>query len=241
MSSSGKYTLSLLAVSLHFNYYAFSHYLIHFQDDTGIDSGLNVPSTSTPGPASAPAPTPASEPIERKLTPLQQLIKDTLQIPDHFTTKFNGGDIRTAYARYLAVGDAKRRLSKLATENVWTQKQPTVEEVAGLFASKSTYWSHSDAFAEVPNFPRLEKWLLNEEDAPADSVLWGAKRPSYKKLDELVKLKEKKEKTKGKKGKKKQQEYSSGHSSEEITDKKGKGKKRADGDKKGSSSKSYRL
>ena len=34
-------------------------------------------------------------------------------------------------------------------------------------------WNHSDFFAEVPKFPVVEKWLLNEEDAPSDAVLWS--------------------------------------------------------------------
>ena len=202
---------------------------------------MNVPLIMTPAPVPAPAPAPAPATAKEDLTPIQLLIKETLHIPDHLTSKFNSGDIRVAYARYLAIGDARRRLSKLSTDGTWTQKLPTLQDVAGLFGGKSTYWNHCDVFAEVPKFPVVEKWLLNEDDAPPDAVLWGSKRPTYQKLKELVKAKETKGKGKSKKGKKRQENSPVEDSSEEMTDKKGKGKKRSDGEKKGSSSKSYHL
>lgn len=116
-----------------------------------------------------------------------------------------------AYSRYLAIGDARRRLSKLASEGIWTQKQPTLHEVAAVFASKSTYFNHNQIFAQVPNFPLLEKWLLNEDDAPVDSVLWGSKKPTYEKLRKLVATK--KEKSKDKKEKKGENNSKKGSSS----------------------------
>jgi hypothetical protein len=182
-----------------------------------------------------PAPALAPAPDQLSLTPLQLLIKDTLNIPDHLTTIFKGGDIRMAYTRYLAVGDAKRRLTKLRAEGTWTQKLPTLEEFAGVFFGKTTYFNHSRSFAKVPNFPLVEKWLLGEEDAPSDSRLWGSKKPTYAKLEELVGLTEKKgkSKNKNKKGKK----YQDVSSSSEASVKKGKDKKKGEGSKKGSSSK----
>lgn len=183
-------------------------------------------------PASAPAPAPAHP----ALTPLQTLIKETLDIPDHLTSNFNKGDIRMAYSRFLAIADARKKLSKLSTDGIWTQKLPTLQDVAGLFASKSTYFNHNQIFAQVHNFPLVEKWLLNEDDAPSDSVLWGSKKPTYQKLKQLVKPEGKKKKEK--KGKKRQDTSSSEQSPERMKDKKGKGKKGEDNGKKGSSSKS---
>jgi hypothetical protein len=169
-----------------------------------------------------------------------------------------------AYTRYLAVGDARKNLSKLAADGVWTQKLPTLQDVASVFASKSTYFNHNQIFAEVHKFPLVEKWLLHDKDAPSDSVLWGYKKPTYEKLKKLVEFKEKKEKRKNKKGKKRQDSFSPEPSAERMSDKKGKGKQRQDnsspepsaewmgdrkgkekkggnGGKKGSSSKSHRL
>jgi hypothetical protein len=181
-----------------------------------------------------PAPASAPDPDQLSLTPLQLLIKDALNIPDHLSTTFKGGDICMAYTRYLAVGDAKRRLTKLRAEGTWTQKLPTLEEFAGIFFGRTTYFNHSQSFAKVPNFPLVEKWLLGEEDAPPDSRLWGSKKPTYAKLEELVGQKEKKAKSKNKKGKKRYQDVSS---SSEASVKKGTDKKKGESSKKGSSSK----
>jgi hypothetical protein len=180
------------------------------------------------------APAPASAPDQLPLTPLQLFIKETLDIPDHLTTNFKGGDIRMAYNRYLEVGNARRRLTKLRAEGTWTQKLPTLEEVAGVFFGRTTYFNHSQSFAKVPDFPLVEKWLLGEEDAPSDSRLWGSKKPTYAKLDELVGHKEKKGKSKKNKKEKRYQDVSS---SSEASVKKGKDKKKGEGSKKGSSSK----
>ena len=144
-----------------------------------------------------------------------------------------------AYNRYLAVADAQKRLSKLANDGIWTQKRPTLLEIVGLFAGKTTYFNNSPSFAQVPNFPQLEKWMLNEEDAPSDVALWGSKRPTYSKLKELVEPAEEKKKSK-KKGKRREEKYLS-EAEEEVADKKGKGKQRGNSDKKGSSSKSSRF
>ena len=151
-----------------------------------------------------------------------------------------------AYNRYLAVADVQARLSKLANDGIWTQKRPTLQEVVGLFAGKTTYFNNSPYFAKVPNFPQLEKWMLNAEDAPPDSSLWGSRRPTYSKLKKLVESEEpvieiiEKEKSKKKKGKRREENYSS-EAEEKVADKKGRGKQRGESGKKGSSSKSSRL
>lgn len=181
----------------------------------------------------------ATAPDQNKLSPLQLLIKETLDIPDHMTTPIAKGDIRMAYNRYLAVADAQKRLSKLANDGIWTQKWPTLAEIVGLFAGKTTYFNNSPLFAKVPNFPQLEKWMLNEEDAPSDGALWGSTRPTFSKLKELVGAEEK-AKNKKKKGKKHEEDYLS-EAEEKVTDKKGKGKQKRDSGKKGGSSKSSRL
>ena len=193
------------------------------------NSGLNVPSMPTPAPA------PVIDQLF--LTPLQLLIKETLGIPDHLTSAFNKGDIHMAYTRYLAVDDARRRLSKLRADGIWTQKLPTLEEAAGVFFRRTTYFNHSPVFAEVANFPLVEQWLLGGEDAPSDSRVWGAKKPTYAKLEELVELKGKKIKSKKKKGKR----HQDGYSSSEASVQKGKNKKKGDDSKKGSSSKSNHM
>ena len=161
------------------------------------------------------APAPATTQLPH--TPLQLFIKETLGIPDHLTSTFNKGDMRMAYTRYLAVQDARRRLSQLRADGTWTQKLPSLEEASGVFFRKTTYFNHSWIFAKVSDFHSVEQWLLGEEDAPSDSKLWGSKRPTYAKLEELVGLQEEQPKSKKKKGKK------------------------GDNSKKGSSSKSNRM
>jgi hypothetical protein len=73
------------------------------------------------------------------------------------TTTYARGDIRMAYNRYLAVLDTQKKLSKLAMDGIWTQKRPTLHEIVGLFAGKTTYFNNSPFFAKVSNFPQLEK------------------------------------------------------------------------------------
>jgi hypothetical protein len=46
---------------------------------------------------------------------------------------------------------------------------PTLQEVSGIFVSKSAFFSnHKRVFPNVPLYPAMEKWLLNEDDAPED-------------------------------------------------------------------------
>lgn len=165
---------------------------------------------------------------------IQLLIQETLDIPEHLTSRFNHGDIHMAYTRYLAVEDAQRRINKMRTDGTWTERKPTLQEFAGLFMSKSSYFNQKQVFSLVPNYPEVEKWLLNLEDAPSDAALWGAKRVTFERLKKKVEKGGKGKHSSTKKGKERQIEYES--SSEKIADKKGKGKA-VGGSKKASSSK----
>lgn len=190
--------------------------------------------TSAPTQPSAPAQSPAPESAKSEI---QLLIQETLNVPAHLTTRLNNGDMHMSYTRYLAVEDARRKLKKMQTDGTWTEKMPTLQEIAGLFMSKSVYYEVKKVFAFVPKYPEVEKWLLNAEDAPSDAALWGSKRVTFEKLRKKILKEEKGKYSIAKKGKERQTEYDS--SSEEITDKKGKGKAKAKGGKRGSSSKSY--
>lgn len=184
---------------------------------------------------------------------LQRLIMDTLEIPAHQTTAYNKGDIRMAYTRYLAVQNAQKRLSKLCDDGTWKLKMPILEDIAGVFGSKSAYFNHSQIFASVHKHPEVQKWLERADDAPTDGKLWGGKKPTFGKLEAIMEKNERKmkksEKKSGKKSEKKsehdrkgkkRQDNSSSESLEKITKKKGKGKVEG-ASKKGSSSKSGRL
>lgn len=174
---------------------------------------------------------------------------DTLEIPAHQTTAYNKGDIRMAYTRYLAVQNAQKRLSKLCDDGTWKLKMPILEDIAGVFGSKSAYFNHSQIFASVHKHPEVQKWLERADDAPTDGKLWGGKKPTFGKLEAIMEKNERKmkksEKKSGKKSEhdkkgKKRQDNSSSESLEKITKKKGKGKEEG-ASKKGSSSKSGRL
>jgi hypothetical protein len=176
---------------------------------------------------------------------LQRLIMDTLEIPAHQTTAYNKGDIRMAYTRYLAVQNAQKRLSKLCDDGTWTLKMPILEDIAGVFGSKSAYFNHNQLFASVHKHPGVQKWLERADDAPTDGKLWGGKKPTFGKLEAIMeknerKLKKSEKKSEHDKKGKKCQDNSSSESLEKITKKKGKGKEEG-ASKKGSSSKSGRL
>jgi hypothetical protein len=145
-----------------------------------------------------------------------------------------------AYTRYLAVQNAQKRLSKMCDDGTWTLKMPILEDIAGVFGSKSAYFNHSSVFAVVHKHPEVLKWLERADDAPTDGELWGSKKPTFAKLEAILvdkKKKKKKKKSEHDKKGKKRQDNSSSESLGKTTKKKGK----VEGEnKKGSSSKSRR-
>ena len=134
------------------------------------------------------------------------------------------GDIRVAYAKYMAIKKAIRQLNAMKKAGTWTAKLPTLQEVSGIFVSKSAFFNnYHRVFPNVPLYPAMERWLLNEEDV----TVWGGARPTFDNLDKILKS-HGAPSASGKKGGKKKKGSPSG-SEEEVVKGKGKGKAKEKG------------
>lgn len=143
---------------------------------------------------------------------IQELIISTLDIPTHLTDRSIKVkiDIRMAYAKYLALLDTIRSMSKLVTSGTWTHKTVSNDDIIEIFMSKSAYFkNHSKIFTMVNRYPQMEKWLLNADDAPPDFEVWGYQKHTFEVLRSILSKREV-------------------PSSSTPVDRKGKGKEKAD-------------
>ena len=75
----------------------------------------------------------------------------------------------------------------------WTHQKPTVGDIAEVFMSKSGYFHHPhQLFPKVVDGSEMQKWLKGGEEAPAESDVWGDKKPSFKNLIEILDSKKRK-------------------------------------------------
>jgi len=119
-----------------------------------------------------------------ELSSIQSLIVNALGIT---FTLHERGDIRIAYAKYLAICRAVKQVNDMKIAGTWTEKPPTLQEISGIFVSKSAYFNnHNKIFPNVSLFPAMEKWLLNGEDAPEDSVVWGNAKHTFTNLEKIL-------------------------------------------------------
>ena len=162
-----------------------------------------------------------------ELSPTQNLIINALGITRGLTLH-EKGDICVAYAKYVEVKKTIRQLNQMKKAGTWTAKLPTLQEISGIFVSKSTFFNnHHRVFPNVPLYPVMERWLLNKEDVPEDVTVWGGARPTFGKLDKILKS-HGAPSASGKKGGKKKKGSPSG-SEEEVVKGKGKGKAKEKG------------
>jgi hypothetical protein len=115
---------------------------------------------------------------------IQELIASTLDIPSHLSDR-KTGDIRMAYARYLALLAAIATIHKMSVARQWTQRfQPMM---MSFFMSKSSYFkNHDKVFPLVDRYPAMEKWLLNTDDAPNDVTVWNYAKPTFTNLKKIL-------------------------------------------------------
>jgi len=115
--------------------------------------------------------------------------------PDHQCTcitcslaQHEKGDIRMAYSKYIVIKNAVKQLNQMKSAGVWTDKLPTLQEISGIFVSKSAFFSnHKRVFPNVTFLPEMEKWLLNGDDAPEDAEVWGNAKHTFDNLDKILK------------------------------------------------------
>jgi len=163
-----------------------------------------------------------------ELSSTQNLIINALGITRSLA-QHERGDIRMAYAKYMTIKDAVKQLNQMKKAGTWTAKLPTLQEISGIFVSKSAFFSnHNRVFPNVPLYPAMEKWLLNEEDVPEDVKVWGNAKHTFGNLDKILKSHGAPSASVKKGGKKKKKGTSSG-SEEEVVKGKGKGKAKEKG------------
>jgi hypothetical protein len=145
----------------------------------------------------------------------------------------------------MAIQDVAKQVTQMELAGTWTHKKPTLQDIVGVFMSRSGYFNcPKQYFPRVHIVPQMKKWLENEDgdddDDLSDTAVWGDKRPSYKALGEILDLHDpsgsKKKKEKVIKGKKQMIE-SPPHSEEDVVKEKGKGKAKAKAKKAGGGSK----
>ena len=209
-SSDNKFTLSVLAVSILFQSQIFIFNLTIYQEGINLsDSAADVVSATSstiksvaPG-VSISVTDSASEKAPFAKGSIQDLIATELDIPAHLCDRTRG-DLRMAYAKYMALTNAIATLSKMTIAGTWIHKY-TNDDVIEVFMSKSMYFrNHSKVFPMLNRYPAMEQWLENAADAPADSTVWGHERQSFDNLKKILKAHAEPSTVVSKKGKEKE-------------------------------------
>jgi len=135
---------------------------------------------------------------------IRDLIVIALGIPDHLIDRKKGGDMRVAYAKYLAVLDALDNLSLMSGSGTWKHKN-THDDVIEVFISKSVYFrNHSKVFPLLVHYPAMKEWLEKTADtvevdrAAADALVWGSEKHSFDSLRKILTAHQKASTVKGK-------------------------------------------
>jgi len=212
-SPDGRYSLSLLA------------------DGIGSKESMSATTSafgSTMAGSSKQARSAAADSGNDELSHTQNLIINALGI--NRGLPHEKGDIRMAYAKYMSIIKAVKDLKDMKAAGTWTTKLPTLQEVSGIFVGKSAFFSnHHRVFPMVPLYPAMQKWLLDEDDAPEDVKVWSNAKHTFGNLENILKSHGASFGS-GKKGGNKKKEISS-ESEVEVVKGKGKGKAKEKGRK----------
>src|ERR1700728_5462490 len=120
---------------------------------------------------------------------IQELIISTLNIPIHLTDHSNKakGDLRMAYAKYVALLAALKSMSALVTSGTWTHQTVANDDIIEIFMSKSAYFkNHSKVFTMVDRHPQMKIWLLNADGGPSDYNVWGYQKHTFDVLKAIL-------------------------------------------------------
>ena len=79
------------------------------------------------------------------------------------------------YRKYKAIVAA----THAASEITWEVKKPTDTEIIECFVAKSTFYRSLKYFEHVSDYPDMQKWLENDNDAPSSLKAWGVHKESY--------------------------------------------------------------
>jgi hypothetical protein len=167
-----------------------------------------------------------------QVDPMQKILIDTFKVSANLLKRKKTTDLRLTYAKYLAIQDIIEGVGVRERAGTWTHEKPTVGEIAKVFMSPSGYFHRpSQLFPKVADGSEMMKWLEGGEGAPAESDVWGDKKPTFKNLKEILDGKKKKVTT-HKRKQKNEEVVVEGKSKEKAKAKKAEGSKKKAASKK---------
>ena len=111
---------------------------------------------------------------------LQMQILALLNIPESLTTRGRSGDLRLAYAKYLAVLQAKTDMQKMMVDGTWTLGKVSADTLIELFVSKTVWYTYyAKLFPRVAKYSNLKQWLENDLNAQSSHDIWGVEKAVY--------------------------------------------------------------
>jgi len=216
MSEDGRFSLSLLADGIE-----------NIESKSASASALG----STRVGSSKQAHSTATDSGHEELSPTQNLIVNALGI-NCGLAQHERGDIRMAYAKYMAIIDAVKQLKDMKAAGTWTAKLPTLQEISAIFVSKSSFFSnHHKVFPMVPLFPAMQEWLLDGDDAPEAVKVWGSAKHTFGNLEKILESHGAVFSSSKKQGRKSSKKKDTSESEVEVVKGKGKGKAKEKGRK----------
>ena len=116
------------------------------------------------------------------------LLASALSVPLHLTepTNRHKGDLQHSYKVWGIIQEAEATRKRILHT---LPKKFTFNDVISLFMSRSAYYKNPDkVFPKLVHHPEMEKWLRNEEDAPSKASVWGATKPTFDNLREILNI-----------------------------------------------------
>ena len=107
---------------------------------------------------------------------------NTLQIPSEMHCTGTSLTLQQHYTCYLAYLDALTTFRKMQRDGTWPERLrvPGDSDIRLLFIGKSTWHdSWSKTFSHLKDYPKMKKWLTDDEDCLDDVDLWGSNLKSY--------------------------------------------------------------
>jgi len=175
--------LNLLVVGIFFFDIVHIYNLNNFQDDL-VDEFMNPKPASGSGPAASSSAKTGSK-SEIQFKPMQKMLIKLFNPPAHLILHEKVSTLRLTYAKYLAIQKMIDDVGIMEEAGTWTHPtKPTVQDIAEVFMSRSGYFNRPRMwFPKVElALPEMKKWLEGGKDAPEQSVVWGDKQPTLRKL-----------------------------------------------------------
>jgi hypothetical protein len=127
---------------------------------------------------------PASpEPAIKSETEYRDYLVEIFDIPKHLLRDSKRGEgVVLHYKKYQACLQAVSMADSMSNADEWESgiRKPSETEIVELFVGKTMWHSHyKRIFSRVPNYPQLQKWLKEDDDAPPTIDLWGQEKSHF--------------------------------------------------------------